>query len=97
LIAHPSVIGASCPCRSNVDDSIGSPSSVSRARTTAWSGIRMPTVRFLGWYRRRGTSLVAGGMKVYGPGVAAFTARKAALSSFTSWPSCPKSAQTNVM
>ena len=39
---------------------------------------------------------VAGRMKVYGPGVAAFTARNAALSSCTSWPSCAKSAQTSV-
>ena len=35
-------------------------------------------------------------MNVYGPGVAAFTARNAALSSCTSWPSWAKSAHTSV-
>jgi len=64
LIAQPSVIGSSWSGSSSVLESSGSPSSSSSARTTGWSGIRTPTVFFLGCINRRGTSEVAGRMKV---------------------------------
>ncbi len=77
-------------------ESSGSPSSSSSARTTGCSGIRTPTVRFLGWASLRGTSRVAGRMKVYWPGVAAFTERNTSLSICAYCPSCAKSRQTSV-
>ncbi len=61
-----------------------------------WSGMRTPTVFFLGWRSWRGTSLVPGRMKVYGLGVAAFTARKTSLSMCTSCPSWAKSLHMRV-
>ena len=64
LISQPSVSGSSSPGSIRVLDSIGSPSSSSSARTTGWSGIRTPTVRFLGCISRFGTSPVAGRMNV---------------------------------
>ncbi len=70
----------SSPGISKVLDSIGSPSAARIALATGWSGIRTPTVRFFGCSIRRGTSRVAGRMKVYCPGVAALTARNTRLS-----------------
>ena len=58
--------------------------------------MRAPTVFFFGCASRRGTSLVAGRMNVYGPGVAALIARNAELLSCTRWPNCEKSAHTSV-
>ena len=43
--------------------------------------MRTPTVLFLAWASRLGTSVVAGRMNVYGPGVTALMARNAALFS----------------
>ena len=60
LTVQPSVIGSLSPGRISVEESNGSPSSASRARTTGCSGMRTPTVRFFGCSRRRGTSWVAG-------------------------------------
>jgi hypothetical protein len=58
--------------------------------------MRTPTVFFLGCASRRGTSLVAGRMNVYGPGVAALIARNGALSRQTSCPSWAKSVHISV-
>jgi hypothetical protein len=63
-ICHPSVIGSSWPGSSSVLETSGSPSSASSAWVTTWRGIRTPTVFFPGCCSRRGTSLVAGRMKV---------------------------------
>jgi hypothetical protein len=57
-------MGMSVSGISNVLDSNGSPSSSRRACATGWSGMRTPTVRFLGCISRFGTSLVAGRMNV---------------------------------
>ncbi|CAM5235317.1 hypothetical protein SVIOM342S_03477 [Streptomyces violaceorubidus] len=64
LISQPWVIGSSSSGSNSVLDSSGSPSSASRAWVTTWSGMRTPTVFFLGCWSARGTSLVAGRMKV---------------------------------
>lgn len=64
LISHPCVIGSFSSGSSSVLDSSGSPSSESRAWVTTWSGIRTPTVFFFGCSSWRGTSEVAGRMKV---------------------------------
>jgi hypothetical protein len=58
--------------------------------------MRTPTVRFFGCSSRRGTSLVAGRMNVYGPGVAAFTARNDELLICTNCPSWAKSRHISV-
>src|SRR5450631_927676 len=95
-ICHPSFIGSSASGSRRVLERSGSPSSRSRARTRGWLGMRTPTVRFFGCESLRGTSLVAGRMNVYGPGVVALMARNAALFRSTSWPSWAKSAHTRV-
>lgn len=64
MISQPCVIGSSSSGRSSVLDSSGSPSSESRACVTTWSGMRTPTVFFFGCCSIRGTSFVAGRMKV---------------------------------
>ncbi len=63
-ISHADVIDASLPGRMSVDETIGSPSASSSACTMRCSGIRTPTVFFLGCSSRLGTSEVAGRMNV---------------------------------
>ena len=64
LISQPRVRGSVSPGRISELVSSGSPSTSSSAWTTAWSGIRTPTVRFFGCISRRGTSGIAGRMNV---------------------------------
>ena len=87
LTSQPKTGVSSSPGSRRVLDRSGSPSSSRRAWTTAWSGMRTPTVFFFAWRSRRGTSFVAGRMKVYGPGVTDRIARKTWLSTWTSCPS----------
>jgi tRNA threonylcarbamoyl adenosine modification protein (Sua5/YciO/YrdC/YwlC family) len=63
-ISQPWVIGSSWPGSSSVLVTRGSPSSASSAWVATWRGIRTPTVFLPGCCSRRGTSLVAGRMKV---------------------------------
>ena len=96
LISQPWVSGSSWPGISSVLDSSGSPSSVSSAWVTVWSGMRTPIVCFFGCSSRDGTSRVAGRMNVYGPGVQALTSRNTALLTWASCPSWEKSRQVSV-
>ena len=61
---HLDVYKRQSPGSSSVVEINGSPSSPTRACTTSLSGIRTPTVFFFGCMSRRGTSFVAGRMKV---------------------------------
>ena len=62
----------------------------------AWSGMRTPSVCFLGLSVIRGTSLVPLRMKVHGPGVSRLMSRKALLPTMASGPTWAKSAHTKV-
>ena len=74
-MSSASFIGSVSPGAISVVASSGWPSSASSACATLCAGTRRPMVRRDGCDSRRGTSLVASRMKVYGPGVPSFSSR----------------------
>ena len=75
---------------------MGAPNSATRDWVMAWSGMRTPSVCFLGLSVIRGTSLVPLRMKVHGPGVSRLMSLKALLPTMASGPTWAKSAHTKV-
>ena len=70
---------------------MASPTAARMACVIRWSGMRTPTVCFLGLRVMRGTSFVPFKMNVYGPGVRDLMSLNSEFPTMTSWPSCAKS------